>query len=95
MSVPRTLRVIAAPGAIAGAGRLCWDLDALVSGSPRSFRFSARIVSAGSSTASSLKVPATLTGRNLATAHATATVLLSRRPVACSAAAGPPARIAC
>ena len=95
VSVPRTLRVIAAPGAIAGAERLCWDLDALVSGSPRSFRFSGRIVSARSSTARSLMVPATLTGRNLAAAHATATVLLSRRPVACSAAAGPPARIAC
>ena len=95
VAVPRTLRVTAAPGAVAGRGRLCWELDALVSGRPRSFRFSARVVSARGSTLTSVTVPATLTGRNLSAARATATVLLARRPVACSAAAGPPARIAC
>ena len=94
-AVPRTLRVTAAPGAVAGRGRLCWELDALVSGRPRGFRFSARVVSAGGSTLTSVTVPATLTGRNLSAARATATVLLARRPVACSAAARPPARIAC
>ena len=45
VTLPRQLRVIRAPGAVAGAGRLCWDADALVNGSPRTFRFSARIVS--------------------------------------------------
>ena len=95
VSVPRTLRVVAAPGAVAGPARLCWELDALVSGRPRSFRFSARVVSARGSAATSLKVPARLTGSNLAVARATATVLLARRPVACSATASPPARIAC
>jgi hypothetical protein len=95
VSVPRTLRVIAAPGAVAGPARLCWELDALVSGRPRSFRFSARVVSPRRSTTTSLKVPATLTGQNLTAARATATVLLPPRPVGCSAAAGPPARIAC
>ena len=63
-------------------------------GSPRSFRFT-RVVSAHGSTATSLTVPARLTGGNLAAARATATVLLSPHPVACGASAAPPARIAC
>jgi hypothetical protein len=95
VTVPRTLRVTSAPGAVVGKARLCWDLDALVSGRPMSFRFSARVVSARSSTAASLHVSARLTGANFASARATATILLARRPVACSSAAGPPARIAC
>ncbi len=95
VAVPRTLRVTSAPGAVAGRARLCWDLDVLVRGSPRSFRFSARVVSAHGSTVTSLRVPARLTGGNLAAARATATVLLPPHPVACGASAAPPARIAC
>ncbi|HSY39406.1 MAG TPA: hypothetical protein VLA79_07755, partial [Polyangia bacterium] len=60
-----------------------------------SFRFSARVVSPPGSTATSLTVPARLTGGNLAAARATATVLLAPHPVACGASAAPPARIAC
>jgi uncharacterized repeat protein (TIGR01451 family) len=98
--IPNSLRVTSAPGAVAGRRRLCWDLDALVSGRPMSFRFAARVVAArgGSgrgASAGSLSVPARLTGANFAAARATATVLLSRRPVACASGAGPPARIAC
>jgi uncharacterized repeat protein (TIGR01451 family) len=95
VAVPRTLRVTSAPGAVAGRARLCWDLDALVSGRPMSFRFSARIVAARGAPATSLNVPARLTGANFAAARAAATVLLARRPVACASGAGPPARIAC
>jgi hypothetical protein len=93
VTIPRTLRVTSAPGAVAGRARLCWDLDALVTGKPMSFRFAARVVSAHGAT--SLHVPATLTGTNFDPSRARATVLLPRRPVACSSAAGPPARIAC
>ena len=60
-----------------------------------SFRFSARVIAARGASATSLNVPARLTGANFAAARATATVLLARRPVACASAAGPPARIAC
>ena len=95
VAVPRTLRVTSAPGAVAGRARLCWDLDALVSGRPMSFRFSARVVAARGASATSLNVPARLTGANFAAARATATVLLLPRPVACASGAGPPARIAC
>ncbi len=94
VTVPRTLRVTSAPGAVAGRARLCWDLGALVNGRPMSFRFSARVVSVRAA-AASLHVSARLTGANFASARATATVLLPRRPVSCSSAAGPPARIAC
>ena len=48
VTLPKQLRVVRAPGAVAGGGRLCWDADALVNGSPRTFRFSARIVSSAS-----------------------------------------------
>jgi hypothetical protein len=34
---PSQLRVVHAPGAVAPARRLCWDADALVDGSPRTF----------------------------------------------------------
>jgi uncharacterized repeat protein (TIGR01451 family) len=95
VAVPRTLRVTSAPGAVAGRARLCWDLDALVSGRPMSFRFSARVVAARGASATSLNVPARLTGANFAAARAVATVLLARRPIACASGAGPPARIAC
>ncbi len=95
VAVPRTLRVTSAPGAVAGRARLCWDLDALVSGRPMSFRFSARVVAARGASATSLTVPARLTGANFAASRAIATVLLARRPVACASGAGPPARIAC
>jgi len=35
VTLPRQLRVVRAPGAVAAAGRLCWDADALLNGSPR------------------------------------------------------------
>jgi uncharacterized repeat protein (TIGR01451 family) len=95
VTLPRQLRVVRAAGAVAGAGRLCWDADALVSGSPRTFRFSARIVS---SSATTLAVRASLTGANFAGRRATATVAVPPRPVvACPASSGPgpPAGIAC
>ena len=95
VAIPRTLRVTSAPGAVAGRARLCWDLDALVSGRPMSFRFSARIVAARSATAPRLSVSARLTGANFDPVAGTATVLLARPPVACASGAGPPARIAC
>jgi hypothetical protein len=93
VTIPKTLRVTSAPGAVAGRARLCWELDALVSGKPMSFRFSARVVAARGAT--SLHVPAALTGTNFDPARARATVLLARHPVACASAVGPPARIAC
>ncbi|MGZ4311095.1 MAG: hypothetical protein ACXVR1_03200 [Solirubrobacteraceae bacterium] len=95
VAIPRTLRVTAAPGAVAGRARLCWGMDALISGSPLSFRFSARIVARGPRATTRLEVPARLTGANFAATRATAAVLVPLRPVACSALAGPSARIAC
>jgi hypothetical protein len=95
VTLPRQLRVVRAPGAVAGAGRLCWDADALVNGSPRTFRFSARIVS---SSAMTLAVHARLTGANFAASRAAATVAVPPRPVvACPSTASPrpPGRIAC
>jgi hypothetical protein len=98
VAVPRQLRVTSAPGAVAGGGRLCWDLDALVKGAPRSFRFSARIVSPTSSSATILAVHARLTGANFAARRAAADVQVPPLPVvACPSGAGPgpPAGIAC
>ncbi len=95
VTLPRQLHVVHAPGAVAGVGRLCWDTDALVDGSPRTFRFSARIVS---SSATTLAVQARLTGANFAASRAAATVAVPPRPVvACpsSSGAGPPAAITC
>jgi uncharacterized repeat protein (TIGR01451 family) len=98
VTLPRQLRVTAAPGAVAGAGRVCWDLDALVNGTPRSFRFSARIVSPTSSSATTLAVHARLTGANFAASRAAAAVQVPPRPVlACPSRVGPgpSAGIAC
>jgi large repetitive protein len=95
VTLPKQLRVVRAAGAVAGAGRLCWDADALVNGSPRTFRFSARIVS---SSATALAVRARLTGANFAASRAAATVAVPPRPVlACPSSSGPspPAGIAC
>ncbi|HUA69477.1 MAG TPA: DUF11 domain-containing protein [Solirubrobacteraceae bacterium] len=95
VTLPRQLRVVRAPGAVAGAGRLCWDADALVNGSPRTFRFSARVVS---SSATTLSVQARLTGANFAASRATTAVAVPPRAVvACpsSSGPGPPAGIAC
>ena len=95
VTLPRQLHVVHAPGAVADAGRLCWDTDALVNGSPRTFRFSARIVS---SSATTLAVQARLTGANFAASRAAATVAVPPRPVvACpsSSGPGPPAAITC
>ena len=98
VALPKQLRVTSSPGAVAGAGRLCWDLDALVNGAPRSFRFSARIVSPTSSSATILVVRARLTGANFAAGRAAAAVQVPPRPVvACPSRAGPglAAGIAC
>ena len=95
VTLPRQLRVVRAAGAVAGGGRLCWDSDALVSGSPRTFRFSARVVS---SSATTLALHATLTGANFAARRATATLAVPPRlVVACPSRSGPspPGRIAC
>ncbi len=95
VTLPRQLRVVRAAGAVASAGRLCWDSDALVNGSPRTFRFSARVVS---SAATALAVQARLTGANFAASRAAATVAVPPRPVvACPSSSGRvrPGRIAC
>src|SRR6202012_1313899 len=96
VTVPPVLRVVRAPGAVAARGRLCWDADALVSGAPRSFGFSARVP------ASHLRSPppvhARLPGANFAASGAAPTVaVLRRRVTACpsSLRAGPLAGIAC
>jgi uncharacterized repeat protein (TIGR01451 family) len=87
VALPAQLRVTAAPGALAGRSRLCWDADALVNGAPRTFRFSARVVS---SSATTLGVRATLTGANFAATRAAATVAVPPRSVvACPASSGP------
>ena len=98
VTLPKQLRVTRAPGAVAGRGRLCWDIDALVNGSPRTFRFSARIVSPPSSSMGTLAVPARLTGANFAASRAATTVqVLPARVVACPSSSAPvsPGRIAC
>ena len=95
VTLPKQLRTVRAAGAVAAGGRLCWDADALVNGSPRTFRFSARVVSAS---ASALAVEARLTGANFAATRAAATVAVPPRPVvACPSSSGPrpPARITC
>ena len=93
---PTALRVIRAPGAIAARGRLCWDADALVNGTPLTFHFSARILpSPGGAT---LAVRARLTGANFTASRTAATVAVPpRRVVACPSRSGPgpPAAIAC
>jgi large repetitive protein len=95
VTLPKQLRVVRAAGAVAGDGRLCWDADALVSGSPLTFRFSARILT---SSATSLAVHARLTGANFAASRAAAIIAVAPRPVvACpsSSGAGPLAAITC
>ncbi len=95
VTLQRQLRVVRAAGAVASAGRLCWDSDALVNGSPRAFRFSARVVSSGATT---IAVHARLTGANFAASRAAATVAVPPRTVvACpsSSGLGRPGRIAC
>ena len=95
VSVPRVLRVVRAPGAVAARGRLCWDADALVSGAPRAFTFSARIASHGART---VAVHARLTGANFAPSVAAAAVAVPPRHItACASSlrAGPLAGIAC
>ncbi|HEY1711730.1 MAG TPA: DUF11 domain-containing protein [Solirubrobacteraceae bacterium] len=96
VTVPPALRVVRARGAVAARGRLCWDADALVSGAPRSFGFSARIPA--SHAVSSVAVQARLTGPNFAPSAAKTTVAVLRRPVtACpsSLRIGPLAETAC
>ena len=98
VTLPRQLRVTRAPGAVAATGRLCWDTDALVNGAPRTFHFSARIVSSSRISASTLAVHAKLTGANFAAGRAAAAVQVPPRVVvACpsSSGPGPPAGIAC
>ena len=95
-TLPPALRVIRAPGAIAARGRLCWDADALVNGTPLTFHFSARILpSPGGAT---LAVRARLTGANFTASRTAATVAVPpQRVVACPSRSGPgpPAAIAC
>jgi uncharacterized repeat protein (TIGR01451 family) len=87
VTVPRQLRVVHAAGAVAGAGRLCWDADALVNGSPRTFRFSARVVS---SSATTFAVQARLSGANFAANRSAATIAVLPSPaVACPSSSGP------
>jgi hypothetical protein len=96
VTLPPALRVVRAPGAVAARARLCWDADALVNGTPLTFRFSARILpSPGGAT---LAVRARLTGANFTASRTAATVAVPpKRIVACpaSSGAGPPAAIAC
>ena len=95
VTIPRQLHVVRAAGAAAGLGHLCWATDALINGSPRTFRFSARILS---SSATTVAVQARLTGANFAASRAAATVAVPPQAVvACpsSRGSGPPGRIAC
>ena len=96
VTLPRALRVIRAPGAVAARARLCWDADALVNGTPLTFHFSARIrPSPGGAT---LAVRARLTGANFTASRTAAIVAVPpRRIVACpsSSGLGPPAGVAC
>ncbi len=96
VSLPRQLKLRAAPGAMATGSRLCWELGDLVSGRPQTFRFSARVGSAIPAGAS-LVVPAHLTGANFAATRARAVVLVPRAPTACASRVrhAPLARIAC
>ena len=96
--LPSQLHVTRAPGAVAGRSRLCWDSDALVSGAPKTFRFSARIIASASVSASTLAVHATLTGANFAARQDTVAVQVPPTSiVACpsSSGPGPPGQIAC
>ena len=98
VTLPRQLRVTSAPGAAAAARRLCWGADALVNGSPRTFRFSARIVSSSSVNATMLAVHGTLTGANFAASSAVAAVQVPPSVVAACPSSSRPAptgRIAC
>ena len=96
VSLPKHLKLRAAPGATATGSRLCWELSDLISGHARTFRFSARVGSATPAGAS-VAVPARLTGANFAATRATAVILVPRAPTACAsqAQAAPLARIAC
>ncbi|MGZ4179392.1 MAG: hypothetical protein ACXVUL_01720 [Solirubrobacteraceae bacterium] len=96
VSLPRQLKLRAAPGAMATGSRLCWELGDLVSGRPRTFRFTARVGSAVPA-GGSVAVPARLTGANFAATRARAVFLVPRAPTGCAsrARAAPLARIAC
>jgi uncharacterized repeat protein (TIGR01451 family) len=98
VTLPKQLHVTHTGGAVAANGRLCWDADALVNGSPRTFRFSARIVSSSSVNATTLAVHSTLTGANFAARSAVAAVQVPPSVVvACpsSSRPTPSGRIAC
>ena len=96
VTLPRQLKLRAAPGAATTGSRLCWELGDLVNGRPRTFRFTARVdptTPAGASVAARAR----LTGANFAVTRASAVVLVPRAPTACAsrARAVPLARIAC
>jgi uncharacterized repeat protein (TIGR01451 family) len=94
-ALPKTLRLTAARGAIASRSRLCWKLTDLVSGRPRSFRFSARVRSVPRS-GTALAVKTRLSGSNFITTRAAAVVQVPPRPVACTSSINRPrARIVC
>ena len=96
VTLPRQLKLRAAPGATTLGSRLCWELGDLINGRPRTFRFTARV---GSTTpaGASVAARARLTGVNFAAASASAFVLVPRTPTACAsrARAVPLARVAC
>ncbi|MGZ4194863.1 MAG: DUF11 domain-containing protein [Solirubrobacteraceae bacterium] len=96
VTLPRRLKLLAAPGAVSTGSRLCWETADLIAGRTRTFRFSARIVSSAPAGAA-IAVPAHLTGANFHATRAVAVVLVPRAPAACasSARAAPQARIAC
>jgi hypothetical protein len=96
VSLPRQLKLKAAPGAMVAGSRLCWAAADLISARPRTFRFSARIGPATTAGAA-IAVPARLVGANFAASRAAAVVLVPRAPTACASSArtAPQARIAC
>jgi uncharacterized repeat protein (TIGR01451 family) len=97
VTLPRQLRLRAAPGSVTAGSRPCWELTDLISGHPQSFRFTARIGSVSGSGAA-FAVTGRLTGHNFAATQAAAPVQVPPRPVACAAGVrvgNPRATIAC
>jgi len=95
VALPPELRLVAASGAVVGGSRLCWDLTDLVNGSPRTFRFTARVAKVPRIGAA-FAVNARLTGANFPATSAVALVQVPPRPVACPSSVGRPrARVAC
>jgi uncharacterized repeat protein (TIGR01451 family) len=96
VTLPASLRLVSAPGAIVDGPRVCRDSTDLIGGAPRSFVLRARIRH-GTVGGTPLAISGRLTGANFAAAHAAGAVLVPARPVvACPATVVPPrARVAC